>query len=82
MQQLNDLKNYKAAVGEIPVKILKNCCRIFDILKNCINQSTETSNFHDCLKTADMIPVYKKDDSLDKLNYRPVSILPLLSRIY
>ena len=41
------LKNNKADGGEIPVKILKSCGCIYDILKNCINQSIETYNFPD-----------------------------------
>ena len=53
------LKN-KAVGGAIPV--------IFDILQNCINQSTETSNFTDCLKTTNNIPVFKEYDPRHKLN--------------
>ena len=77
-----DLKNSKAAGSKMLVKILKNCVSTFNILKNCINQSVETSNFLDwktISKTTNITPVFKKDDSLDKLNYRPVSILPLLN---
>ena len=43
----NSLENSKAADGEIRVKILQNCCCIFDIFKNSINESIETSNFPD-----------------------------------
>ena len=43
-------KNKKTDGGGIPVKILKNCGRIYNILKNCINQSTETYNFPDYYK--------------------------------
>ena len=63
-------------------KSFKKCGCIFDILKNCINQSIETYNFSDRLKTANITPLFKKDDPLDKLNYIPVSILPLLSKVY
>ena len=34
------------------------------------------------VKTANLSPIFKKDDLLDKENYRPVSILPLLSKVY
>ena len=40
------------------------------------------NNFPDCLKQANVSPIFKKDDPLDKENYRPVSILPLLSKVY
>ena len=70
------MRSKKSAGGEIPVKILKE----IEILTNCNNQSVDTSNFPDCLKKANITQAFKKDDSLDKLNYRPVSILPLLSK--
>ena len=72
----------KAGSGEIPVKTLKICGCIFDTLKYCSNQSIETCNFLDCLKTVNITPVFKNDDPLDKLNNRPVSTLPLLFKAY
>ena len=36
----------------------------------------------DCLKQANVSPIFKKNDPLDKENYRPVSILSLLSKVY
>ena len=41
-----------------------------------------TSLFPDRLKLADVSPVFKNGDRNDKLNYRPVSILPTISKIY
>ena len=38
--------------------------------------------FPDFLKTANVTPVFKKGSRTDKKNYRPVSILPNLSKIY
>lgn len=54
----------------------------FEILTNCINQSINTSYFPDCLKTANITPVFKKDEPLKKLNYKRVSVLPLLSKVF
>ena len=34
------------------------------------------------MKLADITPVYKKNDPLDKTNYRPVSILPVVLKIF
>ena len=34
------------------------------------------------LKYADVRPAFKKDDKTDKENYRPISILPNLSKVY
>ena len=33
-------------------------------------------------KTSNVSPIFKKDHPLDKGNYRPVSIFPLLSKVY
>ena len=37
--------------------------------------------FPDKLKTADITPVFKKGDKHEKSNYRPISILPILSKV-
>ena len=79
---IQDLKTNKAAGGEIPTKILKECEFTFDVLTKHINKSIETGYFPDSLKLANVAPVFKKVDSLDKSNYRPVSILPLLLKVY
>ena len=39
-------------------------------------------SFPDSLKCANVRPIYKKVDPFDKKNYRLVSILPLLSKVY
>ena len=36
----------------------------------------------DNLKLADMTPVFKKKDPFNKINYRPVSFLPSVSKIF
>ena len=46
------------------------------------NNMIENSVFPDSLKKADFKLVYKKDSRNKKGNYRPVSILPSLSKIY
>jgi len=33
-------------------------------------------------KMDEVIPVFKKDDETDKLNYRPVTVLPSLNNIF
>ena len=76
------LKNIKSVGGEIPTKILKECQLTFEILTQCINKSFTSREFSDCLKQANVSPIFKKDDPLHKENYRPVSILPLLSKAY
>ena len=78
---IKDLKNSKSVGGEIPIKILKEWEFTFEILTKCVNRSFASEEFPDCLKQANVSPIFKKDEPLDKENYRPVSILPLLSKV-
>ena len=61
---------------------MKECDFTYEKLTNCINNSLSEGLFPDSLKRANITPVHKKNDPLDKENYRPVSILPLLSKVY
>ena len=47
-----------------------------------INNAYENSCFPDELKFAEVSPVSKKKDDLDKENYRPVSILSQVSKVF
>ena len=51
------------------------------IFQNLI-QTLINGKFPHCLKQAKVIPAFKKEAKLDKSNYRPVSILPVISKIY
>ena len=51
-------------------------------LTNTINHSLKESTFPDELKQSEVIPVYKKLDPLQKENYRPVSLLPHISKVF
>ena len=52
------------------------------VLHKLFNDSIEKSDFPQNLKLADITPVYKKNDPLGKTNYRPVSLLPVVSKIF
>lgn len=45
------------------------------------NLVIKNSEFPDCLKVARVTPLFKKGDPTDPNNYRPISILPSLSKI-
>ena len=51
-------------------------------LTNSVNYSIQHSNFPQELKLSEVILVYKKLDPLQKENYRPVSLLPHVSKIF
>ena len=60
---------------------MKECDFTYEKLTNCINNSLSEGFFPDSLKRANIIPVHKKNDPLDKENCRPVSVLSLLSKV-
>ena len=72
----------KATAGDIPVNVLKNCENCFFDLTNCINEAIKNNKFPNSLKLSDITPVYKKLDPSGKANYRPVSVLPLLLKVF
>ena len=47
-----------------------------------INNSIKSSVFPSCLKHADVTPMHKKCKESLKENYRPVSIIPILSKVF
>lgn len=67
----------------IPPRLLKISapCLAKPITK-IINMSIEKCTFPDQLKDAEVAPIFKKGDNLDKVNFRPVSILSCVSKIF
>ena len=57
---------------------------VLDTVTVCVNEAlkNEAGSFPDSLKCANVRPTYKKANPFDKNNHRPLSILPLLSKIY
>ena len=51
-------------------------------ITNFVNRMIRESKFIDVLKYARVSPSFKKKDPLDVQNYRPVSILPTVSKIF
>jgi hypothetical protein len=77
--------NPKKATGadKISVKLLKySQPALLQPITDLINISIESGIFPDQLKQAQVTPIYKKNDPMDKSNYRPVSILPIPSKIF
>ena len=67
----------------IPPKILKQNKDISAlVLSRDINWCIDEGKFPSNLKKADVTPIYKKVDRLLKHNYRPISILPTISKVY
>ena len=80
---IKNILNNKAPGGEIPLKILKQSRFTYKMLTECINDVIVREDiFPDSLKFGDIKPVHKKDKTANKENYRPVSALRLISKIF
>ena len=67
----------------MPIKIIKLATKVnINQLTDCINASIYENIFPNELKLGDISPIFKKDDSTDKNNYRPISVLSAISKIY
>ena len=67
-------------ISTILLKSIKNeLCGPLTII---INQSIRTGTFPDLLKIAKITPIFKKDDPTVLSNYRPISLLNSISKIF
>ena len=84
LKEINKLGNRKAIQNtDIPVKILKQNADIFgSYICHFFNVCVDKGTFPSVLKHADITPVFKKGYRGSKENYRPVSILPVISKIF
>ena len=77
------VRNKASQSPDIPIKALKESSYIFsNFLCYSFNNFIKLSTFPEILKHADITPLYKKGKKDIKGNYRPVSILPNLSKIF
>ena len=70
--------------GGIPTNCLKGVSDVSATFLNSAgnNEVLKGLKFASGLKLADIVPVFKKDDSTLVKNYRPVSLLPIISKVF
>ena len=80
---INNLKNSNSTgVDNISVELIKACGSILSpILSHINNYFLVSGVFPDALKIAKVVPVFKNGDAKCISNYRPISVLPTLSKI-
>ena len=83
MKVINNLNVAKTCqVNDIPTKVIKINKDIFaNFITVHFNYCIAYGEFTDELKHADVIPVHKKNEKCNKTNYRPVSIVTIISKI-
>ena len=80
---INSLKNVKQDINYIPVYLFKIFSNYFTLeLCNIINLSFSCGKFPDSLKIATTIPIFKKGDKNQIYNFRPISLLPFISKVF
>ena len=76
-------KRKPTTCNNIPTRLLiENNDIISPFITEMYNESKTKAAFPDSLKLADITPAHKKNDRTAKDNYRPVSILPSMSKIF
>ena len=84
LKKIQNLNVSKASQKtDIPTNVIRTNCDYFganihENINNCIDKDLFPSD----LKTSDVTPAYKKKSKCSKDNYRPVIILPNISKIY
>jgi len=82
-KQLRNLKRNKSTGGDdLPPGLLKDCAtEITQPLSHIINYSLKSAQIPSEWKHALVTPIFKSGSADDNNNYRPISILPALSKI-
>jgi hypothetical protein len=75
--------NTSTGIDGVSTKAIK-CIKtaILQSLTSCINKCLSEGTFPDSLKIAKVSPIYKSGTKTDPGNYRPISVLPIMSKIF
>ena len=77
------LKTNKSHINSIPVNVFKSVMSIISPAMCALyNSSINESIFPEIFKTARVTPIHKTGSFNDVKNYRPISILPTLSKVF
>ena len=78
-----NLKSSAEPIDTVPVKIFgRFLCYYVETLCDIINLSFVSGVYPSLLKLAVVIPIYKKGDRSDINNYRPICMLPFVSKVF
>ena len=82
-KQLSNLKTNKSTgLDGISARLLKDAAAIIaPTLTDIFNQSLKSSVFPKIWKKGKVTPIYKSGDRSNMSNYRPITVLPILSKI-
>ena len=73
----------KDTLGEIPLRVIQlSLFEFSELLSTVFNEMLIEGVYPDRLKLARVVPVHKGDSKKDKKNFRPISILPIIDKIF
>jgi len=79
---ISKIKNSRYGINTIPTFIFKKAAYLLiDTITLLVNKSFSLGVFPNCLKYAQVVPVYKDGPASCIDNYRPISVLPMFSKI-
>lgn len=79
---ISALEDKPSNINNIPIFIIKKVSHLISpIICDIFNSSLTHGHFPTDLKHARVIPLYKAKSNKEKNNFRPISILPLLSKL-
>ena len=83
-KQIKNLNVKKATIHKnMPPKLLKTSAMVTaETLEHLFKKPLTTRQFPSNLKMTDVAPVFKKNNPLSKENYKPVSVLPIISKVF
>ena len=74
--KFTDLMNIPVSIYKILAPLIAH--RVSIVFNNSLSEGI----FPECFKTAKIIPIFKTGDSNSTANYRPISMLPFLSKMF
>ena len=72
----------KSSINDIPLQMIKQSLCFSVGISELFNHVISNGNYPDQLKIATVVPIFKSGSRYDIKNYRPISLLPVLDKIF